>query len=167
MWQSWRHSFFSFSNVILGTSLYCLYKKLNSYSASIYLKKLNSYPSNSKVDSLKQTYHYRDQTWFSKVPREVFALGFQYLPGDPVNVNEWQNHVWSLLLHKFKENAQKKNWKNVCALYSSALPPFSNAHTLFINILDSGRGQVLFLMMIWRLSTRFAWRTGECINIIQ
>ena len=38
--------------------------------------------------------------------------------------------------------------------------------SLFINILDSGRGQVLFLMLIWRLSTRFAWRP-ECINIIQ
>ena len=31
-------------------------------------------------------------------------------------------------------------WENVCALYSSALPPFSYARTLFTNILDSGRG---------------------------
>ena len=35
---------------------------------------------------------------------------------------------------------------------SSALPPFSYARTLYINILDSGRVQVLFLMMIGRLS---------------
>ena len=62
-----------------------------------------------------------------------------------------------------------KNWENVCALYSSALPLFSYSRTLFVNILDSDRGQVhvLFLMMIWRLSTRFAWRPRECINIIQ
>ena len=33
--------------------------------------------------------------------------GFQHLPKDLVNVNEWQNHVWSLLLHKFKENTLK------------------------------------------------------------
>ena len=60
-----------------------------------------------------------------KVSREVlktsgFVLGFQYLPRD----------------------------LNVCALYSSALPPFSYARTLFINILDSGRGQVLYPVMI-------------------
>ena len=105
-----------------------------------------------------------------KVPREVLktegeARSFQHLPRDLANANEWQNHAWSLLLHKFKENTP--NWENVCALYSSALPQFSYARTLFINILDSGRGQVLFLMMIWRLSTRFAWRPGECMNIIQ
>ena len=60
-----------------------------------------------------------------------------------------------------------ENWENVCALYSSALPLFSYACTLFINILDSGHGQVLFLIMIWQLRRCFAWRPGECINIIQ
>ena len=47
-----------------------------------------------------------------KVPREVLkiegeARGFQHLPRDLANVNEWQNHVWSLLLHKFKDNTPK------------------------------------------------------------
>ena len=47
-----------------------------------------------------------------KVSREVLktegeARGFQHLPRDLANVNEWQNHVWSLLLHKFKENTPK------------------------------------------------------------
>ena len=48
-----------------------------------------------------------------KVPREVLkteggcALGFQHLPRDLANVNEWQNYVWSLLLHKFKETQRK------------------------------------------------------------
>ena len=47
-----------------------------------------------------------------KVPREVLktegeARGFQHLPRDLAHVNEWQNHVWSLLLHKFKENTPK------------------------------------------------------------
>ena len=47
-----------------------------------------------------------------KVPREMLktegkAQGFQHLPRDLANVNEWQNHVWSLLLHKFKENTLK------------------------------------------------------------
>ena len=37
----------------------------------------------------------------------MFALGFQHLPRDLANVNEWQNHVWSLLLHKFKDNTPK------------------------------------------------------------
>ena len=60
-----------------------------------------------------------------------------------------------------------ENWENVCTLYSSALPPFFYARILFINILDLGHGQVLFLIMIWRLSMCFAWRPGECINIIQ
>ena len=87
-----------------------------------------------------------------KVPREMLktegeARGFQHLPRDLAPINEWQSHVWSLLLHKFKENTPKK-WENVCALYFSALPPFSYTCTLFINILDSGRSQVLFLMMI-------------------
>ena len=59
-----------------------------------------------------------------------------------------------------------KTWKNVCALYSSALPPFFLRAHAFYNILDSGRDQILFLMVIWRFSTCFAWRPGECINII-
>ena len=47
-----------------------------------------------------------------KVPREVLKTedetrAFQHLPRDLANVNEWQNHVWSLLLHKFKENTPK------------------------------------------------------------
>ena len=47
-----------------------------------------------------------------KVPREVLktegeARGIQHLPRDLANVNEWQNHVWSLFLHKFKENIPK------------------------------------------------------------
>ena len=47
-----------------------------------------------------------------KVPREVLktegeARGFQHLPRDLADVHEWQNHVWSLLLHKFKENTPK------------------------------------------------------------
>ena len=41
-----------------------------------------------------------------------------------------------------------RNRENVCALYSSALSPFSYARRLFINIFDSGLGQILFLMMI-------------------
>ena len=106
-----------------------------------------------------------------KVPRKVLktegkAQGCQHLPRDLGSVNESQTHVWTLLLLKFKENTPKI-WENVCALYSSALPPFSYACMLFIDILDSGRGQVLFLMMTWRLSMRFAWRPGQCINIIQ
>ena len=40
------------------------------------------------------------------IPREVLktegeAWGFQHLPRDLVNVNEWQNHIWSLLLHEY------------------------------------------------------------------
>ena len=47
-----------------------------------------------------------------KVPRVVLktegeARGFQHFPRYLANVNEWQNHVWSLLLHKFKENTPK------------------------------------------------------------
>ena len=47
-----------------------------------------------------------------KVPREVLktdgeALGFQHFPRDLANVSEWQNHVWSLLLHKFNDNTSK------------------------------------------------------------
>ena len=47
-----------------------------------------------------------------KVPRELLktegeARNFQHLSRDLANVNEWQNHVWSLLLHKFKENTPK------------------------------------------------------------
>ena len=48
-----------------------------------------------------------------KVPREVLknqegeAAGFQHLPRDLVNVNEWQIHVWLLLLHKFNDNTPK------------------------------------------------------------
>ena len=47
-----------------------------------------------------------------KVPREVLktegeARGFQHLQRDFAIVNEWQNHVWSLSLHKFKENTPK------------------------------------------------------------
>ena len=49
---------------------------------------------------------------FRKVPKEVLktegeARGFQHLPRDLANVNEWQNHVWSLLLHKFNNNTPK------------------------------------------------------------
>ena len=31
----------------------------------------------------------------------------RHVPRDLANVNEWQNHVWSLLLHEFKENTPK------------------------------------------------------------
>ena len=107
-----------------------------------------------------------------KVPREVLktkgeAQGFQHLLRDLANVNEWQNHVWSLLLHKSKENTPKIEKMVAHFILQPTLPPFSYAHMLFITILDLGCGQVLFLMMIWRLSTCFAWRPGACINIIQ
>ena len=47
-----------------------------------------------------------------KVPREVLKTkgeprDFQHLPRDLANVNEWQNHDWSVLLHKFKEITPK------------------------------------------------------------
>ena len=84
-----------------------------------------------------------------------------------VNVNEWQNHVWSLLLHKFKENTPKIEKMFEHFILQPYHLPGSYAHRLFINILDSGRGQVLFLMMIWRLSTYFEWQPKESINIIQ
>ena len=35
------------------------------------------------------------------------ARSFQHLPRDLATVNEWQNHVWSLLLHKSNENTAK------------------------------------------------------------
>ena len=44
-----------------------------------------------------------------KVPRGMLKTedSFQHLPRDLANVNERQNHVWSLILHKFKENTPK------------------------------------------------------------
>ena len=47
-----------------------------------------------------------------EVLREVLKTegkvrGFQHLPRDLANVNEWQNHVGSLLLHKFNHNTSK------------------------------------------------------------
>ena len=80
----------------------------------------------------------RERCWKPRAKPEIFnnsrgtlriALGFQHLPRDVANVNEWQHHVWSLLLHKFKEKTQ--NWENVWALNSSALPQFSDAHCIY------------------------------------
>ena len=56
--------------------------------------------------------HYFPFINIRKIPREVLktegeARGFQHPPRDIANVNEWQNHVWSLLLHKFNENTAK------------------------------------------------------------
>ena len=70
-----------------------------------------------------------------KVPREGLKTegetrGFQHLPRDLSNVNEWQNHVWSLLLHTSNENSE--NGENNRTLYSSAVPLalFTYAHVL-------------------------------------
>ena len=47
-----------------------------------------------------------------QVPREMLKTeavgrGFQHLPRDRANVNVLENHVWSLLLHKFNEKFVK------------------------------------------------------------
>ena len=99
-------------------------------------------------------------------PSRIVSGGFQHLPRDLANDNEWQSHVWSLLLYKFQENTPKIE-KMFAHFYSSALPPFSYARTPFINIFDSGRGQAFFSHDDWRLSTRFVLWPGECINIFQ
>ena len=114
-----------------------------------------------------------------KVPREVLKISgkgrcwkprakpevFQTLPRDLANVNEWQNHVWSLL-HKFSENTA--NREDVRALYSLSLSLTYNVYLLarvFINMLDSGRGQVLMISRVdLKLSTCFAWRPGTSVN---
>ena len=67
-----------------------------------------------------------------KVPREVLkakdeAWGFQHRPRDLVNICEWQNHVWSLLLHKSEENAVKME-KIIAHLHC-----LLNSQVLFIN----------------------------------
>ena len=51
---------------------------------------------------------------FQLLPRDLanvnalFGLGFQHLHRDLANVNALENNVWSLLLHKFNHNAEKK-----------------------------------------------------------
>ena len=105
-----------------------------------------------------------------KAPREVLktegeARGFQHLPRDLANVNEWQNHIWLLLMHKFKENTPK--FEKMFAHF--ILQPYhhflTRAH--FLQISSIRAVARYFFLIIWRLSSRFAWRPGECINIIQ
>ena len=79
-----------------------------------------------------------------------WGIELVHLPRDLANVNEWQIMFDRYCCINSKKTHRKL--RNICATHSSALPPFSYERTLFINILDSGRGQVLFLMMIWRLS---------------
>ena len=48
-----------------------------------------------------------------QAPRELLKTeaqgrSFQQLPMDLANVNALENNVWSLLLHKFNNNAEKK-----------------------------------------------------------
>ena len=52
---------------------------------------------------------FSSEKYITKKPLKsaIIARGFQHLPRELANVNEWQNHVWSLLLHKFKENTPK------------------------------------------------------------
>ena len=75
-----------------------------------------------------------------KVPREMLktegeARGFQHLPGNLANVNEWQNHVWSLLLHKSTENTPKveKIVAHFILQPYHSLALFTYSHVLFIN----------------------------------
>ena len=122
-----------------------------------------------------EIFQYRDQTWFSIHKHSQGPEGgvenwgrsprFQHLPRVLANVNEWQNHVWSLLLHKFKENTPEI--EKMFAHF--ILQPYHHflTHPCFYEYPRSGLGQVLFIMMIWRLSMRFVWQPGECINIIQ
>ena len=73
-----------------------------------------------------------------KVPREVLKTecevrGFQHLPRDLANVNEWQNHVWLLLLHKSNENTAKM--EKIIAHFIlqpyNSLALFTYSHVLF------------------------------------
>ena len=73
--------------------------------------------------------------YIRKVPKEVLKTegevrGFQNLPRDFANVNEWQNHVWSLLLHKFKENTRKIE-KCLGTLYCSLTTIFLRAYAFY------------------------------------
>ena len=79
-----------------------------------------------------------------KVPREVLKTegevrGFQHLPRDLANVNEWLNHVWLLLLHKSSENTAKM--EKIIAHFILqpylSLALFTYSHMLFINMIDS------------------------------
>ena len=68
-----------------------------------------------------------------KVPREVLKTegeAFQHLPRDLANVNEWQNHVWSLLLHKFKGNTLKLR-KCLRTLFFSLTTIFLCVHAFY------------------------------------
>ena len=70
-----------------------------------------------------------------KVPREVLkteseAGGFQHLPRDLANVNEWQNHVWSLLCINSKKTHQKLR-KCLRTLFFSLTTIFLCAHAFY------------------------------------
>ena len=88
----------------------------------------------------------RRSRWRCWKPR----LGFQHLPRDLMNVNEWQNHVWSLLLHKSNKNTAKM--EKIIAHFIlqpyHSLALFTYSHVLYINKLDSGRGQVLMISRV-------------------
>ena len=74
-----------------------------------------------------------------KVLREVLktmgeARGFQHLPRNLVNVDEWQNHVW-LLLHKSNQNTGKMEKIIAHFILQSyhSLALFTYSYVLFIN----------------------------------
>ena len=107
--------------------------------------------------------------------RKFYTFELEYLWSQLVNLDQIlfvASLGWGKGCLRFWDRLTLAHWTQVsdrCPLgylFFSLTTSFLRAHA-FINILDSGRGQVLFLMMIWRLSTRFAWRPGVCIDIIQ
>ena len=72
---------------------------------------------------------------------------FSTFPRDLANVNEWQNHVWSLLLHKFSKPLRKwrKHWRTI--FYN--LITFSYASMLLKTMHDSGPVQLLIISYVF------------------
>ena len=96
--------------------------------------------------------------------RKVYAIGIKHdfpfinirkVPREGVKTDVEARGFLPLLLHKFKENMPKTEKMFAHFILQPYHHFLTHARTLFINILDSGRGQVLSLMMILRLSMRF------------
>ena len=74
------------------------------------------------------------------------ARGFQPSRRDLAIVNVWQNHVRSLLLHKFSKPLRKwrKHWRTI--FYN--LITFAYAGTLLKTMHDSGPVQTLIILYV-------------------